>query len=72
VSLELTVERGGVAATDNGKGGGQWHDLVCVFKNSLWLLLLRMDLKEAKGDRGMGQGVTAVSPVGNDGGGLTG
>ena len=35
MSLELTVERGGVAATDNGKGGGQWHDLVCVFKNKV-------------------------------------
>lgn len=56
VSLELTVGRGGVTATGNDKGGGHWHNPVCVFKTSLWLLLLRMDLKEGKGDRGMGQG----------------
>lgn len=47
VSLELTVERGRVTATGNDKDGGHWHDPACVFKNSLWLLLLRMDLKEA-------------------------
>lgn len=47
VSLELTVERGQVTATGNDTDGGHWHDPACVFKNSLWLLLLRMDLKEA-------------------------
>ena len=47
MSLELTVERGQVTATGNDTDGGHWHDPACVFKNSLWLLLLRMDLKEA-------------------------
>lgn len=63
--MELTLER--VTAIGDDKRCDHWHDRVCIFKTSLWLPLLRMDLKKATGRE---EGAAAVAQVGHGGGDL--